>query len=167
MSDMMLSGAIPEPPTILCKDEETQYMVQHTLHQDWSKRPSTRVIENWPDEWRHVNAVLMMPILVLGTEKPTSFSIIGDVEIEPAVRNTLNAYINLIRTSGVPPVSYRDIARATGKDRRTVSNHLRKLTDAGIGVYKYGSGFTLDIGKWVLDAKKAAAMGIEIEEYRV
>lgn len=165
MKDLILKGAIPEPPTILCRDEDAALNLRHTLHEDWARKPPIFVMDEWPERWRTVNAVVVMPILVLGTDKATSFSIEGDEEIDKEARKVLNAYINLIRTSSVPSVSYRDLTRATGMDRRTVTASLKRLTGLGVGVYKYGEGFSMDIGRWVLDAEKAKAQGVVIEEY--
>jgi len=149
----------------LCRDEDAAINIRHTLHEEWARKPPVFIMDEWPEQWAQVSAVVMIPIVVLGTEKATSFSIEGDFELDDRTRQILNAYINLIRTSGVPPVSYRDLTKATGMDRRTISSALKKLTQAGIGVYRYGQGFKLDIARWTLDAERAKAMGIIIEEY--
>jgi len=155
-------GAIPEAPLILCRDDKVQLMVQANIHEDWAEKPPVMVPDEWPENWT-AGAVVVIPLKVMGTEKLTSFSIKGD--ISETARKTLNGYINLCRVGGGAKVSYRDLAQATGFDRRTIGMVLKELVDNGIGVYKYGKGFWLDIGSWRPDAAKARAMGIEIKEY--
>lgn len=137
-------------------------MVQSSLHKDWAEQPPVAVVDKWPEDWT-AGAVVIIPMKVLGTEGLTSFSIKGNITED--ARKVLNGYINLCRSSGGAKVSYRDLAQATGFDRRTIGMVLKELVDNNIGVYKYGKGFWLDIGTWRPDAAKAREMGIDIKEY--
>lgn len=160
---VILLGAVPEPPCILCRDSKTATIVMSGLHQDWSKKPTVVVLDEWPEDWQ-VSACVVTPIMVLGTEGITSFSIEGKEEISPMARKVLNAYINLCKS--IPPrVSYRAIGNATGLDRRQITIAIKELAQAGIGTVKYPQGFDANIGSWHPDANKARALGIEITEY--
>lgn len=166
MSEIALSGAIPEPPVILCRDENAHIMVMHALHKDWARIPTVSILEEWPGEWDTVNAVVCTPIHVLGTEKAVSFEILGDEEITDDERTVLNAYLTIMRTgTSIGRARYRDLVVATGFDRRKVGKCARSLAEKGIGTYKYGDGYKLDIGKFVVDPAKAKALGINIKEY--
>lgn len=162
---VLLKGSIPEPPVIFCRDDEAQLLVLQALHEDWSRKPSVTILDEWPEEWQYVNAVVVTPLLVLGTEKPVSFSIIGDEQITEEERYLLNTYINLMRTTLANRVPYRDLAAATGMNRRTITALVKSLADKGIGTYKFREGFSLDIGRFVLDNERAKAAGINIKEY--
>lgn len=161
---VLLSGAIPEPPLILCRDEGAQLVVMHNLHKEWARKPPTYIPEEWPEGWRHVNAVVITPINVLGVDRTTSFSIEGDEQLTEEERKVLTTYIRVCMTSAGTHVAYKDIVNAAGMNRRTVTACLRGLAEKGIGTYKYGQGFALDIGRWRPDAAKARAIGIKIEE---
>jgi hypothetical protein len=137
----------------------------HTLHEEWARRPSIVVLDEWPEEWRYVNAVVMTPIRVLGAEHPTSFAIIGDEKLTEEERSVLDTYIRLKRSGITGGITYRDLTTSMGIDRRTVQKVVKSIADKGIGTYKFKEGFRLNIGKWVLDAEKAKAMGINIKEY--
>ena len=163
-AQVIMKGLVPEPPIIVCRDHAAEHLVRTNLHQDWSKEPPVFVLDEWPEGWT-TNIAVITPIHVLGTEAVTSFGIVGDMEISDEAREILNAYINLCRTSIGPKVTYRDIVRATGKDRRTVQMAVRELADAGIGTYKFNDGYSLDIMNCRPDANKARAAGIEIKEY--
>jgi hypothetical protein len=120
-------------------------------------------MDEWPDDW-HVNAVLVTPLMILGTEGITSFSIEGDSEITPEERKVLNAYIRICMHNTGSHVAYRELGEATGMNRRTITGHLRGLAKKGVGTIRYGKGFVLDIGRWRPDAAKARAFGLKIEE---
>ena len=160
---VLLSGAIAEPSFILVKDEYAELVVRANLHEDWSRTPGVFIADEWPDTW-HVNAVVVTPLNILGTEGVTSFAIMGDEELSDGERKILNAYIRICMTSAGSHVSYRNMAVETGMDRRTVQSILRGLTEKGVGVMKYGKGFSLPIGRWKPDAAKAKAFGLKIEE---
>lgn len=165
MNKLLLKGAIPEPSVILCRDENAQLLIMHTLYEDWSRQPTIYIMEEWPEQWQYINAAVVTPLLVLGTEKATSFSILGDKEVSERARAVLNAYINIQRAGSGGRVTYRDLVSATGFDRRTIQVLVRELADNGIGTYRFKEGFKLDIGRFVPDARKAEALGIKIEEY--
>jgi len=165
MDKVMLKGVIPEPPVIFCRDEQAQLLVMHSLHEDWSKRPTISILDEWPDEWANTNAVVVTPILVLGAEKTVSFSIVGDQEVTEEEREILNAYISIMRSGRIGRATYRDIGQATGHNRRMVQRVVKNLAEKGIGTYKFNDGFKLDIFKLVLDNEKAKALGINIKEY--
>lgn len=165
MTKVRLSGVIPEPPVILCRDDDAQLLVMHNLHEDYARTPPTMILEEWPDLWKGVNAVVVTPIRILGAEKATSFSIVGDAELTENEREVLDAYIKLMRSGMVGKARYRDIATATNMNRRTIGAALKSLSEKGIGVYRYREGYTLDIFKLVMDAEKAKAIGINIREY--
>lgn len=157
-----MMGAIPQPPVILVKDDKAALIVRRALHKDWAQEPPVIVTEDWPEDW-HVNAVVLTPLRVIGTEWVTSFSISGD--ISDRARTVLNTYINLKRAKSGGHISYRDIGNAANLDRRQVGNILKELVDAGIGVSRDKVGFSLDIGSWRPDANKAREQGLTIEEW--
>lgn len=161
-SKVLMMGAFPEPPLILCRNDKVQLMVQSNLHKDWAEIPPVFVVDDWPKDWE-AGAVVVIPMKVIGTEAITSFSITGDISDQ--ARKVLNGYINLCRASSGSNVSYRDLVQATGMNRRTIGAVLKELVDNEIGVYKYGKGFSLDIGTWRPDSAKAKALGIKIKEY--
>ncbi len=165
MSEINLAGVIPTPPVILCRDDHAQLLVMHNLHEDYARMPDTMILKEWPETWRDVNAVVVTPIRVLGAEKATSFSILGDEELTEHERMVLDAYIKLMRAGMIGKARYRDIATATNMNRRTIGAALKSLSDKGIGVYRFREGYSLDIFKLVLDAEKAKAAGINIKEY--
>ena len=160
---VLLSGAIPDSAYVLCKDESAALAVRMALHEDWGRKPPVIVSEEWPDGW-HVNAVVVTPIKVLGTEGITSFGIVGDEELAEEERKVLNAYIRICMANAGTHVSYRDMSEATDMNRRTVQAILRTLVEKGVGTMAYGKGFSLDIGRWRPDAAKAKAFGLKIEE---
>jgi hypothetical protein len=160
----ILKGIIPDLPIIVCKDRKAEMLVRTHIHEDWAHEPPVFVLDEWPEGWT-TNIAVITPIHVLGTEAVTSFGIVGDMEISDTARRVLNAYINLCRTSVGPKVAYRDMAKATGMDRRVVQAAVKELAEAGIGEYKYQQGFSLDVMSCRPDANKARAAGIEIKEY--
>lgn len=139
-------------------------MVQSVLHEDWSRKPPVIIAEEWPESF-NVNAVVVTPISVIGTEGITSFSIVGDGEISNKTRAVLDAYMRLKRAQGGGSVTYRDLSAATGLNRRHVTNALKELERRGAGISRQGRGFSLDIGTWTPDANKARAIGVEIKEW--
>lgn len=155
---------IPQPPYILCSDEKAANMVRAAIHEDWARQPPVVVAEEWPCDWE-VNAVVVTPINVIGTEGYTSFSIDGDFELSDRARKVLNAYINLMRAKGGGNVSYREIGNAIGFNRRKVTSAIRELEEAGVGSVKGRNGFSVDIGSWRPDSNKARAIGLKITEY--
>lgn len=160
--DVLLMGAIPMLPVILCKDEKTQLVVNYNLHEDWARKPATHIPDEWPDEWE-ANAVVMTPLKVIGTKKMTSFAIKG--EISDRARKLLDAYIMICRVKAGPHVAYRELTKATNMDRREITALIKELVEAGIGTYKYSKGFSLDIGTWRPDAAKAKQANLEIREF--
>ncbi len=165
MNKLILKGSIPQPSVILCRDEDARLLIMHTLHEDWAQRPTVHVMEEWPEAWANINAAVITPLLVLGAEQATSFSIVGDEEVSEEERKILNAYISVMRSGTIGRATYRDLVAATGMDRRTIQKHVKALASKGIGTYRFREGFTLDIGRWMPDAAKAKAFGIEIKEY--
>jgi len=166
MSEITLSGMIPEPPVILCRDEHAHTMVTHALHKDWSRIPTVSILEEWPEEWSTVNAVVCTPLHVLGTERAASFEIVGDEEVTEDERKVLNAYITIMLTGhSIGRAKYRDLVATTGFNRRTIQVLVRSLAEKGIGNYRFNDGYRLDIGKFVLDPEKAKALGIKIKEH--
>lgn len=161
---MLLSGMIPQPPYILVRDEKAAVMVQAALHEDWSREPPVIIAEEWPENF-NVNAVVVTPINVIGTEGTTSFSIVGDGQISARARTVLDAYMRLKKARGGGSVSYRDLSAATGLSRRIVTNSLKDLEECGAGINRDMHGFSLDIGTWTPDANKARAIGVEIKEW--
>ena len=157
-----MMGVIPQPPVILVKDEKAAMIARKGLYEDWSRVPPVIVADNWPEDW-HVNAVVLTPLNIIGTEWVTSFSISGD--ISENARKVLNAYINLKRATSGGEVSYRLLGTSTNLDRRQITNAVKELTDAGIGTKRVREGFNLDIGSWRPDANKARQFGLEIEEW--
>lgn len=163
-SKALLLGMIPQPPYILVRDEGSAVMIQAALHKDWSRTPPVIVADDWPDDME-TNAVVVTPLHVLGSEGVTSFSIVGDGQISENARKVLDACIRLKRAQGGGHISYRDIASATNLNRRTVSKALNELEKLNVGVRKQQYYFSLDIGRWLPDANKARALGVEIKEF--
>jgi hypothetical protein len=162
-ANVLLSGAVPEPSFIMVKDEYAELIVRGNLHEEWGRKPPVFIVEDWPENW-HVNAVVVTPLNILGTEGITSFAIIGDEELTEEERKVLNAYIRVCMTSAGSHVNYRDMTNATGLNRRTITKTLRDLVEKGVGTMRTGRGFSLDIGRWRPDAAKAKAFGLKIEE---
>lgn len=159
-----MSGVIPQPPTILVRDEKIEQMVRGALHRDFSRMPAVIVYHEWPEDWR-CGAVVITPINVIGTEGITSFGIKGSQPLTDRERGVLDAYIRIKRASGGGHVAYRDIAITLNTNRRDISYALKGLEKKNIGVIRQVGGFELDIGVWRPDAAKARALGIEITEY--
>jgi len=160
----MVLGAIPAPPFILCKTDKAAELVRGALHHDWSRTPEVIVAEEdkWPTDWEYT-AVVVTPLKILGSDKLTSFSI--DADLSDMARKVLNSYISIQMAQGGGGVSYRKIGNALGVSRQAITGAIKELEAAGIGRRRDYKGFSLEIGTWRPDARKAKAMGIKIKEY--
>ncbi|NIP51919.1 MAG: hypothetical protein GWN00_33310 [Aliifodinibius sp.] len=165
--DIILQGFLPEPSFIIARDEDAAQMIMGSLHQDFSQKPPVVVLEEWPENW-NVNAAVVTPIHVIGTEGVASFGIVSGTSGEPLTedeRKFINAFIRLKMSQGGDHINYRDYSTYLNWSRNKISRIARDLDKKGIGRARSKTGFTLNIGSWRPDVNKAKALGLKIKEY--
>jgi len=158
-----LLGSIPTIPIILCKNLQTSQIVSAALHQHMTSYPDIMILDDWPDT--EENALVVTPLVVLGTNQVSDFSIPITEKLSSNTRKVLNACIQL-ETRG-ELLSVRNIAKATGLTTRIADVAISELVENKLAIrqgdYK---PVRLTFGRWSIDAAVAKAHGIEITEYK-
>jgi len=167
IQDVIAHGAIPDIPIIFCRNGDVAMMLQIWVNDYLANRPTITVLEQWPEEYSHIHALVVTPLSIIGAE-PTDSDFTIDIipELTPDAQACLNAMVRLsiagIRTS------CREIAAAAYGNTslssvRIVDFAIRELEMRGL-VSKPGDRrpAKLNFGRWKYDAITAQSAGIKI-----
>ena len=157
-------GMVPSSPVILCRTDETETILRHSLHNHLAKIPPIAVAENWPENIFE-NAVVVTPLTILGVDEEIDFSIPVVSELSERAQIVLRKMITLARTGH--SLSIRSLSRTDpGMSKRTIGIAYKELEEAGL-IMRQGEAIApiLLFGRWKPDAAAAQAAGIEIKRY--